>query len=67
MSSHLATTKIIKAGRSKTSFLLFFGNRKQDENEPVKRQPIGLITALVVLVITVLGICIYAFFAGKLG
>jgi hypothetical protein len=66
MSFHPATTKVIKAGRSKTLFLLFFGNRKQ-ENEPVKRLESVLTAVLLVLVATILGICIYAFLTGKLG
>jgi hypothetical protein len=67
MSLHPATTKVIKAGRARTPFLLFFGNRKQDENEPVKLLQNVLTAVLVVLVATMLGICIYAFLTGKLG
>ena len=64
MDSHPATTKVIKAGRSKAPFLLFFGNRKQEEDEPSSLLPTAI---LLVLVATVLGICIYAFLTGKLG
>jgi hypothetical protein len=67
MSFRPATTKVIKAGRSKTPFLLFFGNRKQDENEPLNLAPTVLTAVLLVLVAAVLGICIYAFLTGKLG
>jgi hypothetical protein len=68
MNSHPATTKLIKAGRSKTPFLLFFGNRKHDENELAKPPFSGLLTGLLVtLVVVVLCICIYAFFSGRLG
>jgi hypothetical protein len=67
MSVHAETTKVIKAGRSKSPFLLFFGNRKQDENEPFQRLSTVLIPALIVLILTVLGICIYSFFKGRLG
>jgi hypothetical protein len=42
-----------------------FGNRKQDENEPVK--PGTTVLAVVLLVTAILGICIYAFLTGKLG
>jgi hypothetical protein len=66
MSLYPARTKVIKAGRAKTPFLLFFGNRKQ-ENEPVKRLESVLTAVLLVLVATILGICIYAFLTGKLG
>jgi hypothetical protein len=62
-----ATTRVIKAGRSKTPFLLFFGNRKQDENESVKLAPTVLAAVLLMLVTAILGICIYAFLTGKLG
>jgi hypothetical protein len=65
MNVHPATTRVIKAGRSRTPFLLFFGNRKQDENEPVK--PGTTVLAVVLLVTAILGICIYAFLTGKLG
>jgi hypothetical protein len=67
MSFHPATTKVIKQGRSKTPFLLFFGNRKQDDNESAKQLTTLLISVLLVLVVTILGICIYAFLTGKLG
>jgi hypothetical protein len=67
MSFHPATTKVIKAGRSKTPFLLVFGNRQRDEKEPVKQLSGLLIGVLVVAVATVLGICIYAFLIGNLG
>jgi predicted permease len=67
MSFHPATTKVIKEGRSKTPFLLFFGNRKQDDTESAKQLTTLLISALLVLVVTILGICIYAFLKGKLG
>jgi hypothetical protein len=67
MSFHPATTKVIKAGRSKTPFLLVFGNRQQDEKEPAKQLSGLLIGVLVVAIATVLGICIYAFLIGKLG
>jgi hypothetical protein len=64
MDFHPATTKVIKAGRSKTPFLLFFGNRKQEEDGPAKLLPT---TILLILVAIVLGICVYAFLTGKLG
>ena len=64
MDFHPGTTKVIKGGRSKTPFLLFFGNRKQEEDEPSSLLPTAI---LLVLVATVLGICIYAFLTGKLG
>jgi hypothetical protein len=64
MDFHPATTKVIKPGRSKTPFLLFFGNRKQEENESTRLLPTAI---LLVLVATVLGICIYAFLTGRLG
>jgi predicted permease len=67
MSFHPATTKVIKEGRSKTPFLLFFGNRKQDDSESAKQLTTMLISVLLVLVVTILGICIYAFLTGKLG
>ena len=67
MDVHPATTRVIKAGRSKTPFLLFFGNRKQDENEPIKPAPTVLTAVLLILVTAILGICIYAFLTGKLG
>ena len=66
MSLHPATTRFIKTGRS-TPYLLFFGNRKQDENETVKELPTLFISVLMVLVLAVLGICVYAFLTGKLG
>ena len=66
MSSHAATTRFIKTGRS-TPYLLFFGNRKQDENETVSEIPTLFISVLMVLVLTVIGICFYAFLTGKLG
>jgi hypothetical protein len=64
MDFHRATTTVLKAGRSKTPFLLFFGNRKRGENEPGSLLPTAI---LLVLVATVLGICIYAFLTGRLG
>jgi hypothetical protein len=67
MSFRPVTTRIIKAGRSETPFFLFFGNRKQDENESVKLAPTVLTVVLLVLVAAVLSICIYAFLTGKLG
>jgi len=67
MSFHPATTKVVKTGKSKTPFLLFFGNRKQEENESTQQLSSTLIGILVVVVAAVLGICIYAFLAGKLG
>jgi hypothetical protein len=67
MNVHPATTRVIKAGRSRTPFLLFFGNRKQDENEPVKPATTVLAVVLPMLVTAILGICIYAFLTGKLG
>ena len=67
MNVHPATTRVIKAGSSSTPFLLFFGNRKQDEYEPVKLVPTVLTAVLLVLVTAALGICIYAFLTGKLG
>jgi len=67
MNVHPATTRVIKAGSSRTPFLLFFGNRKQDEYEPVKLVPTVLTAVLLVLVTAALGICIYAFLTGKLG
>jgi predicted permease len=67
MSVHPGTTKVIKAGSSKTPFLLFFGNRKQDEKEPAKQLSSVLIGVLVVIVAAILGICVYAFLTGKLG
>jgi predicted permease len=67
MDVYPATSRVIKAGRSETPFLLFFGNRKQDENEPVKPAPTVLAAVLLILVTAILGICIYAFLTGKLG
>ncbi|HWZ00955.1 MAG TPA: hypothetical protein VNX17_07745 [Edaphobacter sp.] len=67
MSFRPATTRIIKAGRSNSPFLLFFGNRKQEESEPVKLLSTVLTAVLLVLVTVVLAICIYAFLTGKLG
>jgi hypothetical protein len=64
MEFHPATTKVIKPGRSKTPFLLFFGNRKQEEDGPTRLLPTAV---LLVLIATVLGICIYAFVTGRLG
>ncbi len=65
MDFHPATTKVIKPGRSKTPFLLFFGNRKhEEEDEPARLLPTAI---LIVLVATVLGFCIYAFLTGRLG
>jgi len=66
MSLRPATIRIIKAGKSKTPFLLFFGNRKQDENEPLKLAP-AVLAVLLMLVAAALSICIYAFLTGKLG
>jgi hypothetical protein len=65
--NHPATTKLIKPGRSRTPFLLFFGNRKHGENElakPVSDVFTGLLLALIVIVLC---ICVYAFFSGRLG
>ena len=67
MRFHPATTKVIKTSRSKSPFLLFFGNRKQEEKESTQQLSSALITILVVAVAAVLGICIYAFLTGKLG
>ena len=67
MSLHSAAIKVIKTGRSKTPFLLFFGNRKQEDNESVKPLTSVLTAILLLLIATVLGICIYAFLTGKLG
>jgi hypothetical protein len=67
MSLPLSTTKFIKAGRSKNPFLLFFGNRKGNENERDKPLPNIFTGRLFALVIAALGICIYAFISGKLG
>jgi hypothetical protein len=67
MSFRPATTRVIKAGRSKSPFLLFFGNRKQDENETLKLAPTVFTAVLLVLVAAALSICIYAFLTGKLG
>ena len=64
MSLRPATIRIIKAGKSKTPFLLFFGNRKQDENEPLAP---AVLAVLLMLVAAALSICIYAFLTGKLG
>ncbi len=64
MDFHRATTKVIKAGRSKTPFLLVFGNRRREEDGPGSLLPTAI---LLVLVATVLGICIYAFLTGRLG
>jgi hypothetical protein len=65
MDFHPATTKVIKAGRSESPFLLFFGNRKQeDEDGPTRLLPT---VVLLLLVATILGICIYAFVTGRLG
>ena len=66
MSFHPATTRFIKTGRS-TPYLLFFGNRKQDENEKIKQLPTAFIAILMILVLIVIGICFYAFLTGKLG
>jgi hypothetical protein len=67
MNLHPATTKVIKAGRSRNPFLLFFGNRKHDENELAKPLSNALTGLLLVFVVLILGICVYAFFSGKLG
>ena len=67
MHTHPATTKVIKAGRSKWPFLLFFGNRKSHENELANPASSFLTALLLILVATVLGVCIYGFLTGKLG
>ena len=67
MSFHPATTKVVKTGKSKSPFLLFFGNRKQEEKESTQQLSSALIGILVVAVAAVLGICIYAFLTGKVG
>ena len=67
MNLHPATTKVIKAGRSRNPFLLFFGNRKHDENELTKPFSDVLIGFLLAFVVLILCICVYAFFSGKLG
>jgi predicted permease len=67
MNLHPATTKIIKTGKSKTPFLLFFGNRKHDKNELTKPLS-GMLTGfLLTFIVIILSICIYAFFSGRLG
>jgi hypothetical protein len=67
MNLHPATTKVIKTGKSKTPFLLFVGNRKHDESEVVKPVSIVLTGLLLAFVVVALGICLYAFYSGKLG
>jgi hypothetical protein len=67
MSFHPATTKVVKQGRSKSPFLLFFGNRKQGDSDSAKQLTTLFISVFLILVATVLGICIYAFLKGKLG
>jgi hypothetical protein len=66
MHTHPATTKIIKAGRSKWPFLLFFGSRKSHENELANPVSSVLAALLLILVAAVLGFCFYAFLTGKL-
>ena len=67
MNLHPATTKIIKAGKSRNPFLLFFGNRQHVEDEQVDTLSDVLIGFLLGLVMAILGICIFSFFSGKLG
>jgi hypothetical protein len=67
MSFRPAQTRVIKTGRSRSPFLLFFGNRKQEENEPLKLLPSVLTALLLALVAAALGICLYAFLTGRLG
>jgi hypothetical protein len=67
MNLHPATTKVIKAGKSKVSFLLFIGNRKHEENEHAKLLSTAFTGIVLALAIVILGICIYAFVSGKLG
>lgn len=67
MHSHPATTKVIKAGRSKNPILLFFGNRKRAENEAAESAYSIFTTVFIVLAAAVLCICLYAFLSGKLG
>jgi hypothetical protein len=64
MDFHRATTKVIKPRRSRTPFLLVFGNRSREEDGSGSLLPTAI---LLVLVATVLGICIYAFLTGRLG
>jgi hypothetical protein len=67
MSFHPATTKVVKQGRYKSPFLLFFGNRKQGDSDSAKQLTTLFISVFLILVATILGICIYAFLKGKLG
>jgi hypothetical protein len=62
-----AVTKVIKTGRSRAPFLLFFGNRKHDENNLEKPLSSVLTGLLLAFVVVVLCICVYAFLSGKLG
>jgi hypothetical protein len=67
MSLHPATTKVIKAGKSKAPFLLFVGNRKHEENGRTKSLSTAFTGFLLALAVVILGICIYAFLSGRLG
>jgi hypothetical protein len=67
MNLYPATTKVIKAGKFRDPFLLFFGNRKQVDDERIDPLSDVLIGLLLGLVMASLGICIFSFFHGKLG
>jgi hypothetical protein len=61
-----ATTKVIKAGKSKHPFLLFFGRRRSEEDEH-RNSLSGVITAFVLIAaVLALVVCVYAFLTGKL-
>ena len=65
MKAHPGKTQFIKTGRSTDPFLLFLGNRKEDEFS----KPLSSVFAVFLLafVLLILGVCIVAFFSGKLG
>jgi hypothetical protein len=61
-----ATTRVIKAGKSEHPFLLFFGRRKSEENEPGSLLSGAIISFVLTVAAIALGVCLYAFLTGTL-
>jgi hypothetical protein len=66
MEPHPATTRVIKAGRSRRRFLFFTGSRKHSEDQATQSLSQIFIPALIAFGAIVISITLYLFFTGKL-
>ncbi|WP_158944328.1 hypothetical protein [Granulicella sp. S190] len=69
MSSHPATTSVIKEGTSEAPFLLFTGNRRQSGTPSLGREFFTdiFVPLIVGIAAAVLFLLLYAFFKGRPG